>query len=94
MADLTKRLHAQVSGRIQGVNFRFYTRVAAKEIGVTGWVRNRTDGTVEVVAEGTQQQLEQFVQFLNVGPASARVSQVQTDWSTATGEFADFQISQ
>lgn len=77
----------------RGVNFRYYTRVTAQEIGVKGWVRNRSDGTVEVIAEGTRQQLEKLLQFLNTGPVSARVSQVQTDWLPASGEFADFQIN-
>ncbi len=93
MADIHQRLHAQVSGHVQGVNFRYYTYVTAREIGVTGWVRNRGNGTVEVVAEGTRRQLEKLLQFLNTGPASAIVSQVQTDWLPATGEFADFQIN-
>jgi acylphosphatase len=93
MIDIHKRLHAQVSGHVQGVNFRYYTRVTANEIGLTGWVRNRTDGTVEVIAEGTQQQLEKFLRFLNRGPVSAIVSHVHTDWLPATGEFADFQIN-
>ena len=93
MADIHERLYAQVSGHVQGVNFRYYTRATANEIGVKGWVRNRTNGTVEVIAEGTQQQLERLLQFLNSGPVSANVSEVQTDWSPATGEFADFQIN-
>ena len=80
-------------GRVQGVNFRFYTRVTARELGVAGWVRNRSDGTVEVIAEGTRQQLEKLLLFLNTGPVSAIVSHVQTDWLPATGEFADFQIN-
>lgn len=93
MVDIHQRLHARVSGHVQGVNFRYYTRSAAREIGVTGWVCNRSDGTVEVVAEGTHQQLEKLLQFLNTGPVSAIVSQVQADWLPATGEFADFQIN-
>ena len=93
MADIHQRLHAKVFGQVQGVNFRFYTRTTAREIGVTGWVRNRSDGTVEVIAEGTQQQLEGLLQFLKTGPVSAIVSQVQTDWLPATDEFADFQIN-
>ena len=93
MANTQERLHAQVSGHVQGVNFRYYTSLTAKEMGLTGWVRNRSDGTVEVVAEGTRQQLEKLLRFLNIGPAASKVTQVQTDWLSATGEFADFQIS-
>ncbi len=88
-----QRLHAKIFGRVQGVNFRFYTRLTAAQIGITGWVRNRTDGSVEVVAEGTPQQIEKLIQFLNIGPQSAAVSRVDTDWLAATGEFADFQIN-
>ncbi len=93
MPDNHQRLHAKVFGRVQGVNFRFYTRLRAAQIGVTGWVRNRTDGSVEVVAEGTPQKLEKLIQFLNEGPESAAVSRVEMDWLAATDEFADFQIN-
>lgn len=93
MTDSQERLHAQVFGYVQGVNFRYYTRLTARDIGLTGWVRNRSDGTVEVIAEGKRQQLEKLLRYLNTGPSSARVSQVQTDWLSATGEFADFQIN-
>lgn len=93
MPDNHQRLHAKIFGRVQGVNFRFYTRQTAAQIGVTGWVRNRVDGSVEVIAEGTSQQLKRLIQFLNTGPQSASVSRVETDWLAATGEFADFQIN-
>ena len=93
MADIHQRLHAYVSGQVQGVNFRYYTLATANEIGVKGWVRNRSNGTVEVVAEGTRPQLERLLQFLNRGPVSAIVSEVQTDWLSATDEFVDFQIN-
>ncbi len=93
MTQAHERLHARVFGHVQGVNFRYFTRVAAGEIGVKGWVRNRGDGSVEVIAEGMRTQLERLLQFLQRGPASATVSQVDTDWLTATGEFADFQIN-
>jgi acylphosphatase len=93
MSDQLQRLHAQVFGHVQGVNFRFYTRLTALQIGVRGWVRNRSDGSVEVVAEGTSVQLEDMLKFLNRGPESASVSRVETNWITATGEFADFQIN-
>ena len=93
MPDNHQRLHARVFGHVQGVNFRFYTRRTAAQIGVTGWVRNRADGSVEVVAEGSPQKLEKLMQFLNTGPESASVSRVEIDWLAATDEFADFQIN-
>ncbi len=93
MPENHQRLRAKIFGRVQGVNFRFYTRLTAAQIGVTGWVRNHVDGSVEVVAEGTPLQLEKLIQFLNTGPQSASVSQVEIDWLAATDEFADFQIN-
>ncbi len=93
MPDNHQRLHAKIFGRVQGVNFRFYTRLTANQIGVQGWVRNRADGSVEVVAEGTPSQLEELMQFLHKGPESASVSRVETNWLPAMDEFADFQIN-
>ena len=93
MPDNHQRVHAKIFGRVQGVNFRFYTRLTAAQIGLKGWVRNRADGSVEVVAEGTPEQLAELIQFLNKGPESAFVSRVEIDWLAATGEFADFQIN-
>lgn len=88
-----ERLHARVWGHVQGVNFRYFTRNTAQDIGVSGWVRNRSDGSVEVMAEGTHDQLERMLRFLQRGPSSATVSTVEADWLAATNEFMDFQIN-
>jgi acylphosphatase len=91
MAD--KRLHATVHGRVQGVNFRWYTRQRATELGVTGWVRNHPAGRrVEVVAEGAEQPLRELVRFLHSGPPSADVDKVEVQWKEATGEFNRFSV--
>lgn len=92
MTDENQRLHAIVSGRVQGVNFRYCTMLAAKEIGLDGWVRNQIEGTVEVVAEGPRSRLERLVIFLYRGPSSARVQDVDVEWEAATGEFDGFMI--
>ena len=86
------RLHAIVSGIVQGVNFRYYTRREAQRLLLTGWVRNRPEGTVEVIAEGPRAQLERLLAFLRVGPPAARVSGVEATWEKASGEFAAFEI--
>lgn len=91
MADRT-RLHAIVRGIVQGVNFRYATRREAQRLLLTGWVRNRPDGTVEVIAEGPQAQLERLLDFLRSGPPMARVTGVEVNWQPATGEFAAFEI--
>lgn len=85
-----QRLVAVVKGRVQGVSFRYFATLTAQQLGITGWVRNLPDRTVEVVAEGTPSQLEDFLTFLHEGSPAANVAQVQVDWQTATGEFSDF----
>lgn len=86
------RLHATVSGRVQGVNFRYYTIRTAQRLGLTGWVANRWDGTVETVAEGSREALDEFRTFLRRGSPSAFVQQVDDKWESPTGEFERFGI--
>jgi len=86
------RLHALVRGRVQGVNFRYYTARTAQRLGLTGWVANRWDGTVEAVAEGGRGALQQFQDFLHRGPPSAVVQQVDVRWESPTGEFGHFGV--
>lgn len=86
------RLHAIVHGRVQGVNFRYYTTRAAQRLGLTGWVANRWDDTVEAVAEGSQEALNEFHAFLRQGPPSALVQRVDAGWETPTGEFEHFMV--
>ncbi len=87
------RLHAVVSGIVQGVNFRYYTQREAEALGLDGWVANRWDGTVEVVAEGSRARLNELLAWLHNGPPSASVDSVQADWQEASGEFFGFRIS-
>lgn len=88
MPDSTKfkRFHAVVFGRVQGVGFRNATQTTALGLDITGWVRNRLNGTVEVQAEGTQDQLERFLEWLRVGPLGARVDRVEVNWSESEPE--------
>lgn len=83
---------ASIIGRVQGVSFRYYTRREANRLGVKGWVRNEVDGSVQVVAEGKQDSLEELLKFLERGSPSARVRHINTDWSPATGEFNTFEV--
>ncbi len=91
-ADAMFRLHAVVHGYVQGVNFRTTTQREAARRSLTGWVRNRWDGTVETVAEGPRDALEAFERFLHRGPAAASVEQVDVRYESATGEFSGFNI--
>jgi acylphosphatase len=88
-----KRLNAIVHGRVQGVNFRWYTCQRASRLGLTGWVRNLGGGRrVEVVAEGPRDRLGELVLFLHQGPPSSLVDHVEVNWTEATGEFKDFGV--
>ncbi|RPI58389.1 MAG: acylphosphatase [Chloroflexi bacterium] len=86
------RLHAIVHGRVQGVSFRYYTLNRARELGLAGYVRNRGDGSVEVVAEGAPSDLDQLLSFLRSGPRPAFVTEVEASWTAATGGFSRFEV--
>ena len=84
------RLHAIVEGRVQGVGFRAFVIDTANDLGVTGWVRNRWDGSVEVLAESNHATLEKLLSALRKGPRAAYVTQVKSEWQNATGELYGF----
>jgi len=86
------RLHVVVHGEVQGVNFRYYTVRAAERLGLTGWVANRWDGSVETVAEGPREALDEFRAFLQRGSPSAFVERVDVEWLPATSEFKSFRV--
>jgi acylphosphatase len=86
------RVHVIISGYVQGVFFRASTRDTASGLGLTGWVRNLSDGNVEAVFEGPKAQLKQVVQWCLRGPAGARVIKVEEDWQDYTGEYKSFDI--
>jgi acylphosphatase len=85
--------HFLITGRVQGVGYRWFAREAAVREGVTGWVRNLPDGCVEAVAEGELESLTRLERALRRGPPSARVEAVDVDDSQpATGRYADFSV--
>ena len=89
-----QRLSATITGRVQGVGFRWWARSAADRLGLTGWVMNGADErTVELVAEGPPSQLDQFEQLLQHGPPGAVVDAVQASRSPASGSYVRFQIT-
>ena len=79
MAD-TARAHARVTGVVQGIGFRWFTIRLAQQYGLTGWVRNRPDGSVELEAEGERGVVEAFLREVERGPRFGRVSAVSVDW--------------
>lgn len=89
---MNKRIEATVHGRVQGVAFRHYTQVEANRLRLTGWVANRANGTVRVVAEGPESPLKQLAAWLQQGPPSAWVEDVDIRWMDAADEFSRFEI--
>lgn len=88
----TGRLEIVVSGRVQGVWFRASTRDEARRLGLTGWVRNLPDGRVQAIFEGGEDRLRLMLDWCRVGPAGARVDQVDARWGAATDSFEEFSV--
>lgn len=80
--------HLVIAGRVQGVGFRHAMRARARLLGVTGWVRNRGDGSVEAMIAGDAAQVEELLLWTRHGPPGARVDGVAVD--PGCGEYADF----
>ena len=87
------RVHALVRGVVQGVGFRYFVLRAARGAALTGFVRNLRDGSVEIVAEGPREALEQFIRVIGEGPGRGLVRDVQLAWTESTGEFESFEVS-
>ena len=94
MSAARRRVRLVITGRVQGVAFRQATVDEARRIGsLSGWVRNRPDGSVEVLAEGEHTALEALLAFCRRGPRLARVEGVQAGWEPAQGGLAPFDIA-
>jgi acylphosphatase len=93
MAREIVRVRVFIDGRVQGVAYRFFAEKYALRLGVTGWVRNLSDGRVEVLAEGTAEHIETFLARLKEGPSLARVDGFDVRREASTGEFRDFRIA-
>jgi acylphosphatase len=92
MSGMKVRVHAVVSGDVQGVFFRANTRDRAHQLHINGWVRNRPDGRVEAVFEGDREDVEQMLEFCRAGPSGARVERVDVQWQEHKNEFSTFEI--
>jgi len=79
-------VHLLVTGRVQGVGFRWFVRVAGRRLGLAGWVRNREDGSVELAASGSQEKLDELRKQVRRGPDAARVTDVE-DLEAIEGEL-------
>lgn len=84
--------HVFISGMVQGVFFRSTTRDRAKELGLTGWIKNLRDGRVEAVFEGEIESIGRMLEWCKAGPPYARVKNVEVKWGEYTGEFKHFEV--
>jgi acylphosphatase len=85
-----RRATLRIRGKVQGVYYRESSRREAMRLGLTGWVRNLSDGSVEAVAEGSPEALEEFIAWCRQGPPQARVTDVERVDSEARGDFSTF----
>jgi len=88
----TCRLRARVRGRVQGVFYRASCRKEARDLGLSGWVRNLSDGSVELQAQGPRHRLEKLLAWCRLGPPGARVDGLEFEWIEAIGEEDGFVI--
>ena len=86
------RAHVTISGRVQGVFFRMETLKAAQLYGVSGWARNKADGTVEALFEGNKKSVDLILKWCSKGSPPARVEKTDVTWKDYTGEFDEFKI--
>ena len=89
---MTTQARVLISGRVQGVSFRYFTQRTARALGLTGWVRNRPDGNVEALFEGVRATIEQVLAACRQGPPAAEVTEVLVEWEEANKEFIDFTV--
>lgn len=89
---MIKHCVIKVYGDVQGVNFRYYAKQKAEELGITGYVRNSSNGTVDIEAEGESQALEQFIAWCRQGPKFAQVADVEFEYTDKVRNFSSFNI--
>lgn len=88
-----KTINIRVHGDVQGVGFRYYTQRHASDHSVKGWVRNQADGSVEILAQGTETQLRHFLHIIEKGPAYANVSRLDVEDVESQDIFKDFRVT-
>lgn len=90
---MKERAHILVKGLVQGVFYRYNTMTVAKNLGLTGWVRNLRDGSVEIVCEGEKEKIDSLIKWCWKGPEGARVDDVIVRREEFKGEFQTFEIT-
>ncbi len=86
------KVHIMISGEVQGVWFRVSAQDKAKELNLTGWVKNIFSNAVEIVAEGEMDNLSELIGWVQDGPPNAKVDKVSIEWAPAENEYSSFKI--
>lgn len=89
---MQKQIILKIYGRVQGVSFRDSSRRKARELNLSGWVRNEPDGTVWIVAEGEEEKLKELIEWCKNDSDYAKIDKVDAEWGEFTGQFNDFVI--
>jgi len=85
-------VHVLISGRVQGVWYRAFTKQKAEQLGIKGWVRNASDGKVEAIFEGEENKIDQMIDWCYKGPPLAKIKDIEIKKQQATNAFEDFSI--
>ena len=89
---MLKRVYIKIHGRVQGVGFRFAAIEKAQDLDIKGWIRNSEDGTVEITAEGDEENLNKFINWCRRGPFFAKVTKRDLTYSEPTNDFQGFNL--
>lgn len=89
-----KKAHVLIRGQVQGVGYRFFAQKTARQHGLTGWVKNNKDGSVEVDVEGEEAVIKSFLNTLRTKHPWAKIEALDIDWSSAAQEYQAFEITQ
>lgn len=87
-----KRIHILISGYVHGVGFRYFVQKKAKILNIKGWVKNNNDESVEIVAEGEDNNIDSFIEYCKMGPSPALVKNVEVHEESPQLEFKEFSI--
>ena len=88
----TLTVNMQITGKVQGVGFRYFVLRQAQELGITGWVSNKPNGDVEALAQGDKEDLDQFIAKVKQGPSLSRVDDVILNWEDGQENYTSFEI--
>ena len=88
----TLTVNMKITGKVQGVGFRFFVQQQARELDINGWVSNKSNGAVEALAQGEKADLEQFIAKVKEGPSFSRVEDVSLNWVKEAEQYFGFEI--